>query len=1376
MDVTVAGAQGLPEKAYLSLRAGDVRKQTQYRPGECFSFDGKQPPRQLVVDVFEKVGSAQVSVSDLAAQGGSNLVQLQGRDGSIVLDMQAKVHGDAEVRKPRVSRHQAAMDAQAYLEAHSVQHVLQGMVHELLTSRPSDPFSFMMGYIQASGSSGDSPPAMQEQRQQRPFEDDDVEEMLPDWSMMAGKGDAEYPGFPSDASQPLPDLSTHFNVLAKVLMEQPELYERLKDLRSKYGTTVAQCVKPGIDHKGHKIIRTLGLMAADESCYTIFQPLFRAVMDQWHDIILQDVALSKPSEAEARLPVDPEGKVVMSVQVLCSRNLRGVRMPPSAEKEDRSDAERLLVNALMSVQDDLLQGGDYHPLRGSHSYAPKPRGMSLETEQELKVAGHLLQEPQSGLHLSGGLGRHWPQARGVFTNGKGLVAWINQADHLRLAYQREDAAVWQALESTLRVEQGLNNYLKARGYQFSFTDAVGYVTFCPANVGSAVQASARLLLPRLAMEEAKLKAMCRQLGLYPSRRRELSDTGERKPVWEVTVAKHMEMSPEDIAAALAYGCRKLVDEELRESDEGAFTEVATTVAEPMAAEAAAQALTEFPRDVCPEQMPDVNERHSLAAEVFRQDSSIYSRLKDLRTPLDVPFASCVKTCFDHWGYRMIKSVGAVAGDEASYDTFAELFDGIVRLRHPGSDGGHRSDVDFSKMLEIPKDIAGGRVAFARCRVSRNLRATRFLPGVRSAEERRAVESQVVQLLSSMDILQGEYLPLHGSDSYPARPGGMSEAEEARLHEAGLLFEEPDAPVLVSSGYALDWPDARGVFVDHDQSIALYINELDHVRVNAVDKSSASRPKAMFERVFRVLNAMEAGLDSLGSGFAQNPRLGYLGSDPALLGSCMIASVAIQIPLLSMKPEFRTLCQQLKLQAQVFPCQEFGVQPGVWEVQNSIRLGSTEVEQVNAVIEACCALLDLEARLERGHSDDLTQTMNLDLGVPKGAPAAPVGGVPGTGEEEYPGFPADLCPAEMPDLSRHNNVMAEILMNDPSIYQQLKELRTPLGVSFARCIKPGVDTAGHSFFKMLGASAGDEHCYDLFGRLFEPIIARRQQQPPNLALAGPVEAENVVSVQVSLERNLSTLHFTPAMSLEERWKVEEILCSALAELPEDFAGEYFRLRGNQQSSGSRLPELTEAQEAELSAEKWLFEAPDAPWILSTGRARHWPKARGVFLSKSKELAAWINDENHLRLIVRRAADLKAAVELLYRAEEALSSSLAKQGHHFARSERLGFLTSCPSDLGAAFRAKLRSALPLLGSEIGFSKVTRALGVQAKRVLHSEGHWDVSLSSSLVLDPSEHCSAQVNLLLFAIHELSDMERRLSCGEQLDLASEAERFQAR
>ena len=36
---------------------------------------------------------------------------------------------------------------------------------------------------------------------------------------------------------------------------------------------------------------------------------------------------------------------------------------------------------------------------------------------------------------------------------------------------------------------------------------------------------------------------------------------------------------------------------------------------------------EFPRDRCLDVMPDVSERHSLAAEVFRQDPGIYHRMK-----------------------------------------------------------------------------------------------------------------------------------------------------------------------------------------------------------------------------------------------------------------------------------------------------------------------------------------------------------------------------------------------------------------------------------------------------------------------------------------------------------------------------------------------------------------------------------------------------------------------------------------------------------------------------------------------------------------------------------------------------------------------------
>ena len=42
-------------------------------------------------------------------------------------------------------------------------------------------------------------------------------------------------------------------------------------------------------------------------------------------------------------------------------------------------------------------------------------------------------------------------------------------------------------------------------------------------------------------------------------------------------------------------------------------------------------------------------------------------------------------------------------------------------------------------------------------------------------------------------------------------------------------------------------------------------------------------------------------------------------------------------------------------------------------------------------------------------------------------------IPGLGAEEYPGFPADVCPEEMPDLSRHHDLLADALKRDAALY-------------------------------------------------------------------------------------------------------------------------------------------------------------------------------------------------------------------------------------------------------------------------------------------------------------------------------------------------------
>ena len=45
----------------------------------------------------------------------------------------------------------------------------------------------------------------------------------------------------------------------------------------------------------------------------------------------------------------------------------------------------------------------------------------------------LLQEPNSTILLASGMGRHWPDGRGVFRNKqRTLFVWVGEEDHLRI--------------------------------------------------------------------------------------------------------------------------------------------------------------------------------------------------------------------------------------------------------------------------------------------------------------------------------------------------------------------------------------------------------------------------------------------------------------------------------------------------------------------------------------------------------------------------------------------------------------------------------------------------------------------------------------------------------------------------------------------------------------------------------------------------------------------------------------------------------------------------------------------------------------------------------------------------------------------------------
>ena len=93
----------------------------------------------------------------------------------------------------------------------------------------------------------------------------------------------------------------------------------------------------------------------------------------------------------------------------------------------------------------------------------------------------------------------------------------------------------------------------------------------------------------------------------------------------------------------------------------------------------------------PDQLPNLSQHNNYFAETMRKHpelyeklkvkwakiSNIYKILKEKTTALGVNIGHCIKTGIDNPGHPMIKTVGLVAGDEESYELFAELFDPVI---------------------------------------------------------------------------------------------------------------------------------------------------------------------------------------------------------------------------------------------------------------------------------------------------------------------------------------------------------------------------------------------------------------------------------------------------------------------------------------------------------------------------------------------------------------------------------------------------------------------------------------------------------------------------------------------------------------------------
>ncbi|XP_034397342.1 creatine kinase U-type, mitochondrial-like [Cyclopterus lumpus] len=350
--------------------------------------------------------------------------------------------------------------------------------------------------------------------------------------------------------------------------------------------------------------------------------------------------------------------------------------------------------------------------------------------------------------------------------------------------------------------------------------------------------------------------------------------------------------------------------------------------------------------------PDLRKHNNCMAAALTP--TIYGHLRDKKTPNDWTLDQCIQTGVDNPGHPFIKTVGMVAGDEESYEVFAELFDPVIKDRHNGYDPRtmkHPTDLDASKITSGMFDER--YVLSSRVRTGRSIRGL-SLPPACSRSERREVERVAVTALSGLKgDLSGRYYSL----------GEMSDREQQQLIDDHLLFDKPVSPLLMAAGMARDWPDARGIWHNNEKNFLIWINEEDHTRIISMEKGG--NMKKVFERFCRGLKQVEHLIQERGWEFMWNDRLGYVLTCPSNLGTGLRAGVHIRLPILSRDPRFKRILDNLRLQKRGTGGVDTASTGDTVDVSNLDRLGKSEVELVQLVIDGVNYLIECEKRLERG---------------------------------------------------------------------------------------------------------------------------------------------------------------------------------------------------------------------------------------------------------------------------------------------------------------------------------------------------------------------------------------------------------------------------
>jgi len=728
----------------------------------------------------------------------------------------------------------------------------------------------------------------------------------------------------TEESQTFPTIQSKDSLVAKHVTE--EVWNKLVNNKTETcGFTLAKAITCAVQFDDQHV----GIYAGDGDSYEDFKEVFEPLILDYHGLTEEFSHTSDLDVSKIVGNIDSEAPV-KSTRIRVGRNIESFGLSPGITKEQRLDVENLMKNSFQKLKDDL--SGDYHPLTG----------MEESVRQQLVDDHFLFMSGDKNLQASG-MERDWPEGRGIFHNKeKTFLVWVNEEDQLRIISMQQGGDVKGVFERLTRgIEEVGNSVTEESGKKFMLHEKYGFLHSCPSNLGTGMRASVHIDLPGWTKEGLPaLKARCAELSLQPRGTRGESG-GQTGVTYDISNKHRLGYSEVQLVQTMINGVNTLYKEDLDLQQKHKESESETTVMEE---------TTTTTEEVDIPAFPNVQSKESLVAKHVTKEK--WDKLASHKTKTcDFTLAKAIACAveFDD------QHVGIYAGDADSYEDFKDVFEPLIVEYHGLlEDFSHTSDLDASKI--VGNIDAAVPVKSTRIRVGRNIDGFGLSPGI-TQEQRLGVENLMKNAFQKLeDNLSGDYYPLTG----------MEESVRQQLVDDHFLFMSGDKNLRVS-GMERDWPEGRGIFHNKEKTFLVWVNEEDQLRI--ISMQQGGDVKGVFERLISGISAVGDSVTAeSGKSFLLHPKYGYLHSCPSNLGTGMRASVHVDLPGWTKEglPALKARCTELSLQPRGTRG-ESGGQTGVtYDISNKHRLGYSEVQLVQTMINGVNLLYKEDLELQEKH--------------------------------------------------------------------------------------------------------------------------------------------------------------------------------------------------------------------------------------------------------------------------------------------------------------------------------------------------------------------------------------------------------------------------